>query len=187
MIRMNSAGEGIQFLAFVVTPDRLRLNQTAICCQGRRIRTLRAAYAASDVGWQDVRASRQAWSACAAHGTTSRPRSDVFAKARVGYHPALQQPAEQRPRNGNTGSGARGSGGGSAHPLGGSVAGCLESRQPRWVTSGCRFGLPGVHDLVGVVLTSGSGRRSSGIRFSKYLVGNKVELTSKGIAEVELP
>jgi hypothetical protein len=41
-------------------------------------RRLRAAYAAGELGWADVRISLQAWNAHAAHGTTWRLRRSVF-------------------------------------------------------------------------------------------------------------
>ena len=79
--RIRQVKEGIEFLGFVTRPERLRLNQTAIRRQRRRLRRLRAAYAAGELGWDDVRASLDAWNAHAAHGTTWHLRRDVFNKA----------------------------------------------------------------------------------------------------------
>jgi len=65
----------------VVFPDRMRLNQTAVRRQRRRIRRLRQEYAAGVIDWPRVKASLQAWNAHAAHGTTWRLRGDVFHEA----------------------------------------------------------------------------------------------------------
>jgi retron-type reverse transcriptase len=83
--RIRRVHEGIEFLGFVVFPAEMRLNQTAIRRQRRRLRHLRAAHAAGDLEWADVRASLQAWNAHAAHGTTWKLRCDVFSKA--GFRP----------------------------------------------------------------------------------------------------
>jgi retron-type reverse transcriptase len=79
--RIRRIHEGIEFLGFVVLPAQIRLNQTAIRRQRRRLRHLRAAHAAGDLGWADVRTSLQAWNAHAAHGTTWRLRGEVFRAA----------------------------------------------------------------------------------------------------------
>jgi retron-type reverse transcriptase len=86
--RIRRVQEGIEFLGFVVTPDRLRLNQTAVRRQRRRIRHLRAAYGAGEIDWGEVSGSLQAWSAHAAHGTTWRLRRDVLRRAVFRRHPA---------------------------------------------------------------------------------------------------
>ena len=73
--------EGIEFLGFVVFPEEMRLNQTAVRRQRRRIRRLRQEYAEGVIDWPRVAASLQAWNAHAAHGTTWRLRRDVFREA----------------------------------------------------------------------------------------------------------
>ena len=79
--RIRQVKEGIEFLGFVTRPEQLRLNQTAIRRQRRRLRRLRAAYAAGALSWNDVRASLDAWNAHAAHGTTWHLRRHVFGDA----------------------------------------------------------------------------------------------------------
>jgi retron-type reverse transcriptase len=79
--RLRQVHEGIEFLGFVVSAARIRLNQTAIRRQRRRLRRLREAYAAGELSWAEVRASLQAWNAHAAHGTTWRLRRAVFGQA----------------------------------------------------------------------------------------------------------
>ena len=79
--RIRQVKEGIEFLGFVVFPDQMRLNQTAVRRQRRRIKRLRQEYADGAINWPQVKASLQAWNAHAAHGTTWRLRSDVFQKA----------------------------------------------------------------------------------------------------------
>jgi hypothetical protein len=62
--------EGIEFLGFVVFPEEMRLNRTAVRRDRRRIRRLQGEYAEGVIDWPKVRASLQAWNAHAAHGTT---------------------------------------------------------------------------------------------------------------------
>ncbi len=73
--------EGIEFLGFVVSADQIRLNQTAIRRQRRRLRRLRADYARNHLDWPELRTSLQAWNAHAAHGTTWGLRCNVFSEA----------------------------------------------------------------------------------------------------------
>ena len=79
--RVRRAKEGIEFLGFVVFPKQLRLNQTSVRRQRRRIKRLQQEYAAGAIDWQKVKESLQAWNAHACHGTTWRMRRDVFQKA----------------------------------------------------------------------------------------------------------
>ena len=79
--RLRQVKEGVEFLGFVVFPDQMRLNQTAIRRQRRRMRQLQQAYTEGDLDWPDVKASLQAWNAHTEHGTTWRLRNDVFGKA----------------------------------------------------------------------------------------------------------
>ena len=79
--RVRQAREGIEFLGFVVFPERLRLNQTAVRRQRRRIKRLQQEYAAGEIDWPKVKESLQAWNAHACYGTTWQLRRDVFQKA----------------------------------------------------------------------------------------------------------
>jgi hypothetical protein len=79
--RIRQVKEGIEFLGFVVFPDEMRLNQTAVRRQRRRIRRLRQEYAEGAIDWPKVKASLHAWNAHAAHGTAWRLRGNVFQKA----------------------------------------------------------------------------------------------------------
>ena len=79
--RLRQVKEGIEFLGFVVTPQRLRLNQTATRRQRSRIRRLQKQYTDGEVDWPEVAQSLQAWNAHAEHGTTWKLRQDVFDKA----------------------------------------------------------------------------------------------------------
>jgi len=79
--RIRQLKEGIEFLGFVVLPDRIRLNQRALQRERRRIRRLKQEYAEGLVSWDNVKESLQAWNAHAAHGDTWRMRGDVFSNA----------------------------------------------------------------------------------------------------------
>ena len=79
--RLRQVKEGIEFLGFVVTPDELRLNQSAVRRQRRRVVRLQRSYAAGEATWSEVKASLQAWNAHAEHGTTWRLRTKVFREA----------------------------------------------------------------------------------------------------------
>lgn len=76
--RIRQLKEGVEFLGFVVLPDRTRLNQRGIRRQRTRMRHLRTQYAAGDITWAEVKASCQAWNAHAAHGDTWNLRAEVF-------------------------------------------------------------------------------------------------------------
>lgn len=80
--RVRQVKEGVEFLGFVVLPDRLRLNQTGVRRQRRRLKKLQKDYAAGLIGSGDVKASVQAWVAHAEHGDTCRLRNDVLGSAR---------------------------------------------------------------------------------------------------------
>jgi retron-type reverse transcriptase len=79
--RVRQVKEGIEFLGFVVFPEHLRLNQTAIRRQRRRLRRLQRAYADGALKWNEVAASVRAWNAHALHGTTWRLRTDLLHRA----------------------------------------------------------------------------------------------------------
>ena len=76
--RVRRLREGVEFLGFVVLPDRIRLNQRALRCQRRRLRALQKLYREGALSWDEVKASLQAWNAHAAHGDCWRLREDVF-------------------------------------------------------------------------------------------------------------
>ena len=76
--RIRRLKEGVEFLGFVVLPDRLRVNQRGVRRQRRRMRALRLAYAVGEMPWTDVSASLTAWDAHARHGKTWRLRRDVY-------------------------------------------------------------------------------------------------------------
>ncbi|MGE0681973.1 MAG: reverse transcriptase domain-containing protein [Candidatus Binatia bacterium] len=79
--RVRQVKEGIEFLGFVVTPDRLRLNQTAVRRQRRRLKRLQRDYASGLLSWREVVMSLQAWNAHAKFGTTWKLRAHVFDQA----------------------------------------------------------------------------------------------------------
>jgi retron-type reverse transcriptase len=79
--RIRQVKEGIEFLGFVVLSDRLRLNQTAVQRQRKRLRRLRHDYANRTLRWADIVSSLLAWNAHAAQGSTWRLRTDVFHEA----------------------------------------------------------------------------------------------------------
>ena len=68
--RLRRVKEGITFLGFVVTPQRLRLSSTAVRRCRRRIPRLQAEFAAGQLDWSAVEASLGAWVAHARFGTT---------------------------------------------------------------------------------------------------------------------
>jgi retron-type reverse transcriptase len=76
--RIRQVKEGIEFLGFVVSSERLRLNQSAVRRQRRRLKRLQRDYAAGLLSWREVVLSLQAWNAHAEYGTTWRLRRDVF-------------------------------------------------------------------------------------------------------------
>lgn len=78
--RLRQAKEGIEFLGFVVRPDSLRLSQTAVRRQRRRLANLRQAYANGHLEWSAAKASMQSWNVHASHGSTWRLREQVFAR-----------------------------------------------------------------------------------------------------------
>lgn len=82
--RVRQVKEGIEFLGFVVTPTQIRLNQTAVRRQRRRLRYLRQAYASGVLTWEDVIASLRGWNVHAAQGTTWWLRTEVFRHAVFG-------------------------------------------------------------------------------------------------------
>jgi len=79
--RTRQVKEGIEFLGFVVFPDQLRLNQTAVRRQRRRIKKLQNDYKKGIIKWGKIQESLQAWNAHTTHGTTWKLRIDVFKKA----------------------------------------------------------------------------------------------------------
>ncbi len=80
--RIRRVEEGVEFLGFVVLPTELRLNQTAVRRQRRRVRKLRRAFATGTSTLEAVAASLRAWHAHAAAGTTWHLRTDVSRAAR---------------------------------------------------------------------------------------------------------
>ena len=76
--RMRQLKEGIEFLGFVVFPERTRLNQRGVRRQRTRMKLLQHAYACGEISWEQVHASLQAWNAHANHGDTWRLRDDIF-------------------------------------------------------------------------------------------------------------
>ena len=79
--RIRRAKEGIEFLGFVVLPDRLRLSSRNVRRMRRRVRRLTRGYREGAVSWPGVRDSLAAWNAHAAHGDTWQLRADVFGHA----------------------------------------------------------------------------------------------------------
>jgi RNA-directed DNA polymerase len=79
--RIRQVKEGIEFLGFVVSSEQLRLNQTAVRRQRRRLKRLQRDYAAGLLSWREVALSLQAWNAHAEYGTTWKLRTDVFEQA----------------------------------------------------------------------------------------------------------
>lgn len=79
--RVRRVKEGIEFLGFVVLPDRMRLNRRAVRQQRKRIKRLQQGYGSGTLSWDKVKASLQAWNAHAAHGDTWQLREDVFEAA----------------------------------------------------------------------------------------------------------
>lgn len=79
--RVRRIKEGVEFLGFVVLPDRLRLNQRNVKKMRVRMGRLRVAYRKGEADWPAVRESLQAWNAHAAHGDTWRLREEVFGRA----------------------------------------------------------------------------------------------------------
>ena len=73
--------EGIEFLGFVVLPDRLRLNARNVRRMRRRLKFLRNAYSKGDIEWPTVETSLQAWNAHASHGDTWQLRGNVYSRA----------------------------------------------------------------------------------------------------------
>ena len=94
--RIRRVSEGITFLGFVVGARELRLAQTAVRRQRRRVRALQHAFAAGRVGAPDLAASLQAWHAHAASGTTARLRRNVARAAVFGRSSAERERARAR-------------------------------------------------------------------------------------------
>lgn len=76
--RIRRLKEGIEFLGFVILPDRIRLNHRAVRKQRKRIQKLQLKYAERLISWDKVKESLQAWNAHAAYGDTWRLRGNVF-------------------------------------------------------------------------------------------------------------
>lgn len=76
--RVRQVKEGVEFLGFVVSSEQLRLNQTAVRRQRRRLKRLQRDYAAGLLSWREVAASLHAWNAHAEYGTTWKLRRGVF-------------------------------------------------------------------------------------------------------------
>lgn len=72
--RIRRVKEGVEFLGFVVTPGAMRLGQTAIRRQRRRMRRQYRDLIAGRLDRDAWRASWQAWGAHAATGTTAQLR-----------------------------------------------------------------------------------------------------------------
>jgi hypothetical protein len=69
---------GIPWLGFRVFPTHRRLKRRNVKRFGRRLRALRDAYRAGEIGPEKVRESVRAWIAHAAHGDTYRLRQALF-------------------------------------------------------------------------------------------------------------
>jgi RNA-directed DNA polymerase len=69
---------GIPWLGFRVFPTHRRLKRRNVKRFGRRLRALRDAYRAGEIGPEKVRESVRAWIAHAAHGDTYRLRRALF-------------------------------------------------------------------------------------------------------------
>jgi hypothetical protein len=70
--------DGIPWLGFRVFPTHRRLKRRNVKLFGRRLRALRNAYRAGEIGLEKVRESVRAWIAHAAHGDTYRLRRALF-------------------------------------------------------------------------------------------------------------
>lgn len=79
--RLRRVREGVRFLGFVVTPDRLRLDRDAVRRSRRRVRALQEGFRDGALRFADVRRSLDAFSAHARHGTTHRLRADIFRRS----------------------------------------------------------------------------------------------------------
>jgi retron-type reverse transcriptase len=75
--RLRQVKEGVEFLGFVVFPEELRLSQTAVRRERRRLRSQRTGLLAGTETTRSVRRSFEAWSAHAAQGTTWRLRRAI--------------------------------------------------------------------------------------------------------------
>ncbi|MEM7675657.1 MAG: RNA-directed DNA polymerase [Myxococcota bacterium] len=75
--RVRRIDEGITFLGFTVDRTRLRLGPVAVRRARRRHRELQRSFAAG-ASWDEIKASLQAWSAHANHGTTRGFLDAVF-------------------------------------------------------------------------------------------------------------
>jgi retron-type reverse transcriptase len=76
--RIRRLKEGIEFLGFVVLPDRIRLNARAVRRQRARMKWIGREMAAGQITPQDAAASFEPWCAHAAHGDTWRLVGDVL-------------------------------------------------------------------------------------------------------------
>lgn len=76
--RLRQVKEGIEFLGFVVTPELMRLSQTAVSRQRRRLKRLQRGYASGLLSWREIAMSLQAWNAHVRCGTTRVFRWEVF-------------------------------------------------------------------------------------------------------------
>lgn len=92
--RLRRVSEGIEFLGFVITPDQIRLSQTAIRRQRRRMRWQRRT--AAEGGYDRLAGERsfEGWSSHAAHGTTWRLRQRV-ARSLPGREERAMVPADR--------------------------------------------------------------------------------------------
>lgn len=79
--RVRQVKEGVEFLGFVVLPAQLRLNQTSVRRQRRRLRLLRHSYADGSMTLPAINSSLRAWNAHAATGTTWQLRLEVARRA----------------------------------------------------------------------------------------------------------
>jgi RNA-directed DNA polymerase len=76
--RVRRLKEGIEFLGFVVLPDRVRLNARNVRNQRQRMGRLAWGLQRGAVSLEDARRSMNAWSAHAMHGDTSGLRRSIL-------------------------------------------------------------------------------------------------------------
>ena len=74
-----STARGANFLGFRVFRDRIRVRSENLRRARRRLRRIQRAYAARQLGQQEISQSLRSWIAHLAHGDTWRLREQIFA------------------------------------------------------------------------------------------------------------